>query len=75
MDESPPLWKFWWPMPLGQVLGVYVLAMVCVQLLGVALREGLGIGYITTESASSGASIGATIFVIHRARGLRGLKG
>jgi hypothetical protein len=55
--------KFWEPLSIWKVLLVFLLANVVMQLIGVLLREGLGIGFVTPPGAAAGGSVAAVLIV------------
>jgi len=60
--------RFWGQMSGWKVLLVFLIANVVMQLIGVALREGLGIGFITPAGAAGGGSFAAVLIVSAMAR-------
>lgn len=54
---------FWGTLSIWKVLLVFLICNVVMQLIGVALREGLGIGWITPTGAAGGGSFAAVLIV------------
>jgi membrane associated rhomboid family serine protease len=61
MSDSPA--RFWGKLSLWKVLLVFLIANVVMQLIGVALREGLGISWVTAPGAAAGGSFAAVLIV------------
>jgi membrane associated rhomboid family serine protease len=61
MADSPA--RFWGKLSLWKVLLVFLITNVVMQLIGVALREGLGIGWVTAPGAAAGAGVVAVMIV------------
>lgn len=61
MSDSPA--KFWGKLSLWKVLLVFLICNVVMQLIGVGLREGLGLGLVTPSGAAAGGSVAAVLFV------------
>lgn len=55
--------KFWGTLSIWKVLLVFLIANVVMQLIGVLLREGLGLGFITPAGAGAGGSVAAVLIV------------
>jgi hypothetical protein len=53
MSDSPA--RFWGKLSIWKVLLVFLITNVVMQLIGVALREGLGLAFITPSGAAAGA--------------------
>ncbi len=51
-DPAPPSWKFYHPLPLWQVIVILLVFSIGFQLLGVALREQMGVAFFTSSIAS-----------------------
>jgi membrane associated rhomboid family serine protease len=66
MSGSPA--KFWGQLSIGKVLLVFLICNVVMQLIGVALREGLGLAWVTAPGAAAGGSFAAVVFVSALAR-------
>jgi len=60
MSDSP---KFWGTMSIWKVVLVFAICNVVMQLIGVTLREGLGIGLVTPAGAAAGGSVAAVLIV------------
>jgi hypothetical protein len=60
--------KFWDKLSIWKVLLVFLLANVGMQLIGVTLREGLGIGLVTPVGAAGAAGLLSVIIVSALAR-------
>jgi hypothetical protein len=61
MSDSPA--KFWGKLSFWRVLGVFLIANVVMQLIGVALREGLGLEFVTAPGAAAGGGFAAVLIV------------
>jgi hypothetical protein len=55
--------KFWGTLSIWKVLLVFLIANVVMQLIGVLLREGLGLGFVTPAGAAGGGSFAAVLIV------------
>jgi hypothetical protein len=64
--------KFWGPLSIWKVLLVFLIANVVMQLIGVLLREGLGLGFITPAGAAGGGSFAAVLIVAALSRKQQG---
>lgn len=47
--------RFWAKLSIWKVLLVFLIVNVVMQLIGVALREGLGLAWVTAPGAAAGA--------------------
>lgn len=56
--------RFWGRLSIGKVLLVFLIANVVTQLIGVLLREGLGLSFITPPGAAAGGSVAAVLIVV-----------
>jgi hypothetical protein len=61
MSDSPA--KFWGKLSISKVLLVFLICNVVMQLIGVALREGLGLGFVTGPGAAAGGGFVAVLIV------------
>jgi hypothetical protein len=61
MSDSPA--RFWGKLSMWKVLLVFLIANVVMQLIGVALREGLGFSLVTPAGAAAGGSVAAVLIV------------
>jgi hypothetical protein len=55
--------KFWGTLSIWKVLLVFLIANLVLQLIGVALREGLGIGLVTPTGAAGAGGIVSVLIV------------
>jgi hypothetical protein len=62
-DQPTPSWKFWHPLPFWHVIVVLLVLNVGLQLLGVGLREGLGVTFFSGPLAS-GLAGGLGVWII-----------
>ena len=68
-DQPTPTWKFWHPLAFWQVILLLLVFNVGFQLIGVGLREGLGIGFFSGPLASGltgGLSVAASMLVMKK---------
>jgi len=72
MPERPVAsWKFWQPFPFWQMIVILLVLNVVFQLLGVALREHLGLFFFTVGVAAGlagGLGIGIVMFLAQKRR-------
>lgn len=61
MSDQP--WRFWGQLSFWKVLLVFLICNVVMQLIGVALREGLGLAWVTGPGAAAGGSVAAVLIV------------
>lgn len=66
MSDSP--WRFWGQLSLWKVLLVFLICNVVMQLIGAALREGLGLAFVTGSGAAAGGSFAAVLIVTAMAK-------
>jgi membrane associated rhomboid family serine protease len=66
MSDSPA--RFWGQLSIWKVLLVFLIANLVMQLIGVALREGLGLAWVTAPGAAAGGSFIAVAIVSALAR-------
>lgn len=71
MSDPAPNWKFWHPLPFWHVLVIFFIAQLVATIFVVALREGLGLNWVSSAAAGGAGGFLGVVIVLARAKKAR----